>query len=102
MADDRRTLAGDPDVGLTAGVRRITPVMPVPAQPVRLGGVDTERAAIQRIDAAAVFGTETVDLGHWELVLVGSWWLVVRSGSRLWSTRTTDYPRLTTNHLRFR
>ena len=56
LADDGRAFARDPDLGLAAGVVRVAAVLPLPAQPARVGGVVAEHAPVEGIDRAPVVG----------------------------------------------
>ena len=64
VADDRRSLARNPDLRLSGLVVRITTMLPVPPQAEGVGGIRAVRAAIQRIKATLIVGFEAVDLGH--------------------------------------
>ena len=50
--------------GPVGGHVRVAAVLPVPAQPVGVGHVGAEHAAVQRLDLAPVVGSVAVDLSH--------------------------------------
>ena len=68
LPDDGLAFAGDPDLGLAAGVVRVSPVLPLPTQPAGLGSVVAEDASVQRVNRAPVVRTKGSDLRH-ELLL---------------------------------
>ena len=62
LTDDCRTLASDPDPGLTGRIVGIAAMLPVPSQ---AGGVRSIRAlhpAGQQFDTTTIFGTKPIDL----------------------------------------
>src|SRR3954466_4564715 len=66
LADDCRTFARQPDLGFTAGVVRVAPVLPFPAQAAGLCGIAAEHTPIQRVHCAAILGPVAIDVwnGH--------------------------------------
>lgn len=66
LTNDRLAFAGKPDgrpAGRSAG---ILSVLPLPAQPVRFGGVGSENSSIKHFHLTAVFGAVAFDLRHVE------------------------------------
>ena len=64
LADDSRAFAGDPDARLSGRVVRVAAMLPVPSKTNRFSSVGAVRASIKRVYAAAIVGTEAVDVGH--------------------------------------